>query len=369
MARKKSDPEAAADRPPESYIEQVARGIEKEYGKGHVLTGEEVADEPKVVMSLSPALDGVTSGGFTEGCLIGVTGDPKACKSSMALCLVARAQRPEYGSRQCYYFDVEARLSYGLLRGTAGLDLKRLRVIRSSEDRIFTAQEWLRMMSDILRDVPRAFIVIDSISALCEEREMADGVGAETRGGGAKLFSQFCRTTKDVVMVRKSNVLGITHLISNTSGMGPPKVERVANAWKYHASYLLRVVTRQAWKEGNRQVGYKVRWQCHASALGPPGKVFDSYVRFGIGIDGVYEAVQFGLDGNLIAQAGSWLTLDYLAAHPDRLAAAGLPTDELPKFQGADRVCAFLRDRPELYEPLLAGLREVPGLMPSGGDE
>jgi recombination protein RecA len=332
--------------------------VEKKYGQGVIVTGQDHSDKPRVVIPWSPSLDAITSGGVQEGSWVGITGNPKTTKTAVALSLAARAQKPEYGSRPVFYANVEGRLSVPLLRGTQGLDLEKLTIIQSRSGQILTSQHYLNILEQILRTVPNAFILIDSISALCDERESTDGVGTETRGGGAKLISQFCRTMNQVVPVNNSIVVGITHLISNTSGMGAQYVERAARAWTYQCDYQLRTVQKTAWKADNRQVGLQIKWTCNASALGPPGMSIDSYVRFGLGIDRLYELVMLGSSSGMIRKSGSWL---YLDCCPEDVGG------EIPKFQGAERLTQALSERPDWVTVIENGLRSLGGQI--AGDE
>lgn len=319
-------------------VEQIYHDIEQKYGSGVMVDGDTVRNERRHVISMGPSLDIVTSGGIQEGCWVGITGNPKTGKSSCCLSFAANCQRPENGSRPVFYAKVEGRLSQALLDGTRGLQKGKphFNLIQSSSGLILTAQQYLEILLQILRSVPRAVVIIDSISALCDEREMNDGIGTETRGAGAKLFSQFCRTAANVVPTQKAIVMGITHLISNTSGKGAPFVERVARGWQYQCDYQLRVRQRSDWETGGRQIGYVVKWECGVTPIGRPGMTMDSYVRFGVGIDRLFELIQLGLGIGLVHKSGSWLSL------PGREG----------KYQGAERLYQHLLDQPKVADEL-----------------
>lgn len=329
-------------------VELVCAQIEKAYGEGVAASARGYLDEKKTVIPFGPCLDLITGGGVEEGSWVGITGNPKSYKSSTALSFCANAQRPEYGSRPVFYAKVEGRLSAALLQGTRGLVLDRpqFTLIQSSRGRILSAQEYLSILSEILRQVPRAVVVIDSISALCEERELTGGVGTETRGGGAKLFSSFCRQMANVVPVNQSVVIGITHLIANTSGLGAPLMERAARAWQYQCDYQLRVKNKSPWARSSdaRILGAEVSWVCNTSRRGTPGMAISSYVRYGTGIDRLYELAYLGDTVGLIKKKGSWYTLSYLEKH---LAAAEGQQGEPPKAQGLENVARLLGENPE----------------------
>jgi recombination protein RecA len=290
-------------------------------------------------------LDIITCG-IEEGSWVGITGHEKHGKTTAALNFAASAQRPEYGSRPVFYDKVEGRLSMHHLQGIKGLNLERGRfnIIQSREGKILSQQDHLTILRNILSTVKNAVVIIDSISAYCTENELTEGVGHESRGGGAKLFSQWCRLMNQVVPVNKSVVVGITQLISNTSGMGAQYMERAARMWKYQCDYQLRAVAKSPWKVGETQIGLSVKWACNTSKLGPPGMTIESFLRFGVGFDKLFEVINLGMAAGLIQKGGAWLTLSFLEkpAYKHLLGGAAAP-----KKQGTEKVYELLEQQPE----------------------
>lgn len=322
--------------------ERVAREVEKEYGGGVLVDGASVLGRPPAVLPMSPALDLITSGGIEEGSWVGVTGNPKVGKTVTCLSFAASCQRPEHGSRPVYYLKAEGRLSTTHLRGIQGLDLSpgRFHVVQSREGRILTAQDFLRIGGSILRTVPGAVLIIDSVSALCDENELNADIAEQLVAPGNRLFARFVRTNSQVVPVNRSVVLCITHLIANIGK--PGMYERAARAVQYQYDYMLRAVSKSPWEAGGRQVGLEVNWVCNTSRLGPPGMQMTSYLRFGVGIDRLYELVKLGLTAGLIAARGSHYGLDFLAA----------PGQEAPRFHGSEKLYRALLERPDWAEEL-----------------
>lgn len=337
----------------EDFIERILKETTSDYGEGVIIDGSEVVKEKKMVIPISPSLDIITSGGIIEGSWVGCTGNPKTGKTTFAESVAATCQKPEYGSRPVYYGKVEGRLSIEHLKGIQGLDLERFKIIQSVKGKILTAQDHLRIYSNILSNVPNAVLIIDSISALCDEREMTGGVGTETRGSGAKLFSQFLATMSNVVPVNNSIVIGITHLMCNTSGMGAQYIEKATRRWHYQCDYQLRTIMKEAWKAGEKQIGLKIKWVCNTSPLGPPGMTAESYLRFGTGIDRLYEAFIFGAAVGLIKKSGAWYSLDYLNKLEDGLGAT--------KAQGGEGVYRLLQGNPQWADLLCREVMAMAG--------
>lgn len=365
MAKKKAEEEKTN---PDEFIDRIYQSVEKDFGDNILIDGERAMLSKPQVIPWSPALDIINSGGIEEGSCVGISGHPKLGKTVASLCLAANAQKPEHGERPVFYFKVEGRLSLTHLKGIKGLNLKkgRFNIIQSTEGTILSAQQFLSIMENVIKTVPGAFVIIDSISALCDEKEQNDGVGTETRGGGAKLFSQFCRLINQVVPVNRTIVVGIAHLISNTSGMGPQYHERAARMWGYQKDYDLRANMKTPWKAGENIIGLDVKWTCMTSKNGPPGMSIQSYIRFGVGIDGLYEIMNLGMQAGLIKQAGSWLTLSCLEKPEYKDMLDGKLA---PKFQGAEKVYAALSDNPKWAKVLEKEVGSMVGGGSVGGEE
>ena len=170
------------------------------------------------------------------------------------------------------------------------------------------------------------------------------------RADGAKLLAKFCRKVANVIPVNKNIVIGITHLMGNPTGYGAEFKEKSGQAIAYQTDIKLRAKTFKAWTTGadGTQIGQEIEWQVICSALGPPGGQITSYIRYGQGVDKYMEAVTLGSDLGLIHKGGAWYTLTSL---PDK-----------PKFQGTEKVRAFLLENKEAYEELVKNIKNTMGI-------
>jgi recombination protein RecA len=343
MAKKKvSEVESGHVMTQDEFTDRLYAETAKDFGEGVMTDGLSAVNDKQSIIPWTPTLDIITSGGILEGSWVGLTGHPKSGKSSCCLAFAANAQKPENGSRPIYYNRVEGRLSLHHLQQVKDLKLDRgkFTIIQSVKGKILSTQDHLKILMNVIRTVPKAVVIIDSISAYVDEKELNDGIGTETRGGGAKLFSQFCRLMNQVVPTNKTIVLGITQLISNTSGFGAQFQERCARMWTYQCDYQLRAISKARWEVGDKQIGLITKWQCNTSALGPPGMSIESYLRFGVGYDRLYEMITLAMSANLIQKGGSWYTMPFLLKHlPD---GSGIP-----KFQGGEKLYEAIVAHPE----------------------
>lgn len=319
--------------------------LKKKYGDIFT-SGSQIIDKPKQVIPVSPKIDIGLGGGIPEGSWFIISGKEKLGKSSLALNFCANAQREEFGSRQCYYLDGEGRLGNKILNGISGLDHEKLTVIKSTQGNILSAEKFLTIGEQLIKNKPGIVLVVDSASAMCSQSEMeGDEITGKGRNLGPKLLAEFTRKLANVVPVQNSVVIVIQHMIANTSGYGPAFMEDGGNKIKYQADVKLRGRTYSKWEQGNKQIGQIATWDVVYSALGPPGATIESYIRYGIGVDKTWELIDIAVDLDLIEKGGSWFTLNFL--------------EDGKKLQGQNKVWDFLENNTEVREDLARKIRSI----------
>jgi recombination protein RecA len=346
--------------------DQVLKEITKEFGEDLLVGAQSIIDSEPEVVSVSPSLDIGLGGGIPKGSWVTVSGAPKLGKTTTLLSFAANCQK---AGMYVYYFDVEGRLKKKNLVGTRGLDYstKSMRIIRSRPAdeqkglpaKILTAQDNLTIAEKVLMSHPGCLVIIDSFSMLLDAKEADGGIGTETRGGGAKLLAQFCRQMANVVPVQKSIVIGVLHIMANTSGMGAPKMEKSGSAVQYQLDVKLKGKFEKPWLVGEKPIGQIVTWEVVESALGPPGRVVESYIRYNVGVDDLYELFVLGEQLGLITKAGAWYTLSFVLEHPDILKDT---TEKQLRAQGGEKAFQLLSSRPEWVEALRQDINRTLGV-------
>jgi RecA/RadA recombinase len=258
-------------------------------------------------------------------------------------------------NHEVYFGNVEHRLKEMNIKSCIGLDMDRFHVIQSTKDKILSAQDFLNIFSSILKTQPNTLIIVDSFAMLSEEREQVGGVGTETRGGGNKLLSQFFREVAPIVPINESVVMGITHMMANTSGYGKKTTEKGGFGVAYQADVKLMADSEDLWtstgEENGTLIGKKVTWLCEVSALGPPYGEAIGYHRFGKGIDEVMESIVVACDLGLITKKSSWFRPVFLGeAEGDQL-----------KVNGANNLYEFIQSNPEYKKKLLSDIQKLLG--------
>lgn len=306
-----------------SFTDQVLKLVKKQFGEGIAVSGSEFLSKPPRVIPFSPAANIALGGGIPEGSWVTLYGREKLGKTTSALHFAAKCQQEKNGGKHIYYLNVEGRIKEMNLRGITGLKTTpdHFTMISSTEDKILSAQDYLNIGEKILLTHKECVVIIDSYSMLCHEKEITDGVGTYTRGGGALLLAQFCRQMAGVVPVKRSIVVGISQIMANTSGYGAALQEKGGNAIRYQVDVKMRCKSAEEWEERGKRIGQKVSWVTECTATGaPPGQEFVSCLRYGHGLDEVAEIIQLGTDLGMISQSGAYYYCDFMQT---RLPALG----------------------------------------------
>lgn len=312
--------------------ELLRKEIIKKHGKV-IVPANELVNNKKKIISVSPIADYNLSGGIPEGSWLILSGVPKAGKTVTALQIAANAQR-QY-NKPVYIGSVEHRINNKELSGIHGLDTKNIEMIQSTQGKILSGQEFLQEFTSVIKDVPEAVLIIDSSSALCAEGEFSSEIKSSGRNEGPKLLATFCRRMTGVVPVQNTLVIVIQHLIANTSGYGEPYYEDGGRKMQHQADTKLRCTSFQKWENTKKdQVGQVINWHVKTAALTRPGRKFQSYLRYEYGLDDIKEYMMLGCDMGIIDKKGSWMTFkDY-------------------KVQGEDPFRQQLIDDPQMFDEL-----------------
>lgn len=371
MAKKKATT-PAAEESPEDVVDRMVDSVTKKYGNV-VCKGNEYVDKEVKSIALSPSFSTLMNGPFQEGSIIGLTGNEKTGKTITALSFAAQAQAQ---GRQIIYGLAESRASQEHLRAVRGIDWEKVIIVQSTQEKILSAQEELDIYLQLLKNIPGCCLIIDSISGMVHQTQLNEGFEKELRGGMAKLFSQFIAQARKYVTVNDSYLIGITHLICDTGNPMAGKQEKVARAWKYMCDYQLRAISSTYWKDSNEDViGLQVSWlnKTSRNSGGPPGGKSETYLRFGIGVDGLYELLKYaetikmpGTSDKMFGRAGAWFSCNWMKKYPDLLGIEAWDDkkhEKLIKKQGAQAIYDMVTERPEWVEALKTELTPYLGMI------
>lgn len=325
----------------------ISQSLRAKYGD-IIISGDFIQENRKPIISTGLlSLDMAFNGGVRQGTIWHIGGQAKSGKTTLVLTFAAQAQK--FGC-PVYFIDVEGRLQPELLSCIEGLDAAKLNIVRSSQERLLTAEDFLTIIESIIKDEPNAVIILDSIAALSTENELSSEMVSQSRAELPKLMYKFLRKIQQIVPSTNTILISITHLQANPTGYGSPFREVGGNAIQYGASYWMDCLSSSNVEDNTgKKVGKDSKFKIMAVANGPPDAEPIIPIRYGRGCDKYVDLVRIAVDLSIINKAGSWMsvTLDNLKDEE------GNPTTI--KVQGEDKMCQYLRENPNVYD-LIAGL-------------
>lgn len=332
-----------------SKIKTVEDDIIKEFGKV-LFSGETLTDSEGLIIPTTLSLDIALSGGIAEGTITNFAGKPKAGKTSLCLTIIASCQKL---GKKCFYLDVEGRLRTDLLKTIPNLvwtdkqqeetGIPALQIIRSSAEKILSAEDYVNIMESLIKEVPGCVIVLDSIAALNTEDAMATKAGDSKRMAGVPtIMYGFLRKAAAICPVTKASIITITHLQANPSGYGGP-TQVGGNAIQYLASNRFVCHSVEKVEVGGTQIGQNAKFKCDSSALGPPCGEAIIYVRYGRGCDAEEDLVAAAEELGFIEKSGAWYKLKD-------------GTEEV-KLQGKQKVVDYFKENKDKAEALEKEIR------------
>lgn len=344
----------------------------KQYGN-IIKTGTDVLKE-KInyeIIPISPAIDVALGGGVREGCWLTLTGDPKSGKTTTAMQIAVNVQKM---GRDVIYMDVEGRLK-DMNFQVDGFDLEKIHVI-APEDKPIPAEDFLDVAYKMMThpDYQGAVLIIDSVSSLLPSKEL-DGDFTAKRAGLPKILSIFTKKIGMLLPRQRGLVIAITHYIANTGGFGKAKLSDGGNKIQYQADTRMEIAGSgmdtpaiKAWTTADgERIGQIVNWKIICSSMCAPGGQVQSYIRYGKGIDSTQEVLILSCDLGLINKSSAWFACDFIVDCKDLIKEidpeCNLEDDEALikkfKFQGQDKLYAFLNANPKLVDFLEKRIKEM----------
>ena len=328
-------------------IDLAVSTIEKQFGKGAILTMTEDAIDREigVVPSGSPSLDiALGIGGYPRGRVVEIYGPESSGKTTLALHAVAEIQKQ--GSVAAF-IDAEHALDIGYAR-KLGVKVEELLV--SQPD---TGEQALEIADVLLRSGAVDMVVVDSVAALVPKAEIEGEMGDSHVGLQARLMSQALRKLTGTVSKSNATIVFINQIRMKIGVMfGNPETTSGGNALKFYASVRLDVRRIAAIKEREEVVGNRTRVKVVKNKCAPPFRQaeFDIIYNEGISIEG--DVLDLASEGGIVEKAGSWYSYS-----GERIG------------QGREAARKFLKDNPETMERISQAVYELKGVkrkVPAG---
>ncbi len=308
--------------------------IEKSYGKGSIMKlGDAPVEEIESISSGSINLDmALGIGGYPKGRIIEIYGPESSGKTTLAIHAIAEAQKK---GGIAAFIDAEHAFDSNYAK-QLGVDTDNLLVSQPDN-----GEQALEIADNLIRSGAIDIIVIDSVAALTPKSEIEGEMGDSKMGLQARLMSQALRKLTANISKTKCCCIFINQLREKIGIMfGNPETTTGGNALKFYASVRIDIRRIQAIKDGDTNVGNRVKVKIVKNKVAPPFRVCEFDLIFGEGISKVGEIIDLGVDYNVIKKSGSWFSYG-----------------DTKLAQGREAVKQLLNDNPELAEELETKIR------------
>ncbi|MBR6830473.1 MAG: recombinase RecA [Tidjanibacter sp.] len=316
-------------------LDAVLSKIEKDFGKGSIMRMNEVAEEVAVIPSGSVTLDGALGvGGYPKGRVIEIFGPESSGKTTLAIHAIAEAQKT---GGIAAFIDAEHAFD-PIYAQKLGVDIGGLLV--SQPD---SGEQALEIADTLIRSSAIDIIVIDSVAALTPKAEIEGEMGESKMGLQARLMSQALRKLTASISKTKTVCIFINQLREKIGVIyGNPETTTGGNALKFYASVRLDIRKTSSIKDGEEQLGTRVRVKVVKNKVAPPFKKAEFDIMYGEGISKIGEIIDLGVDYGVIKKSGSWYSYN-----------------EGKLAQGRDAVKSLLLGDKQLAEEIEEKLREA----------
>jgi recombination protein RecA len=310
--------------------------IEKQFGKGSIMRlGETQALDIPVIPSGSLALDAALGvGGVPRGRIIEIYGPEASGKTTLALHIVASAQR---SGGEAAFVDAEHALDPVYAR-KLGVNTDELLIAQPD-----SGEQALEITDVLVRSGALDVVVIDSVAALVPQSEIDGDMGDPQMGMQARLMSQAMRKLTGIIHKTKTCVIFINQIRQKIGVFfGNPETTTGGNALKFYTSVRLDIRRLDAIKAGQEIVGNRTRVKIVKNKVAPPFKQVEFDIMYGKGISYAGELVDLAVRQEIIQKSGSWFSYG-----DERIG------------QGRDNAKAYLEEHPEVTADIEARVREA----------
>lgn len=302
-------------------LQEAIDKLNKQYGKGTVLSASEKKEKVPVISTGSLLIDQIIGiGGLPRGRIVELIAPESVGKTTVGLQTVASAQKE---GLEAAYVDMEHALD---LSYAAALGVDTGRLILSQPD---YGEQALNVVKMLTESGKCAVIIVDSVSALVPRRELEGEIGEASIGKQALMMSQALRVLVPMAEKTGTLIVFINQIRIKVGVMfGSPETGSGGEALKFFSSVRLDL-RKQVDKEGG---GNKVKVKVIKNKMATPYKEAVVYLEWGRGICRIKEVISKAVDLGIIQKSGSWYSYE-----SNRLG------------QGEDAVRKVLEDNEELY--------------------
>ncbi len=284
-------------------VDNTVAALIKAHGTGIVFrmgdqVGRAVPHIPTGIYDVDYDVLGV--GGVPKGRIIEIYGPESSGKTTLALQIVAQAQR---AGGMAAFVDVEHALD-PTWATTLGCNVNDMLVSQPDN-----GEQALEVTGALVESAAFSVVVVDSVAALVPKAELEGEFGDSHMGLQARLMSQACRKLTGMV-ARTDTVLIFINQLRDKIGVmfGSPEVTTGGKALKFYASVRLDVRRISAVKDGEVVIGNRVKIKAAKNKVASPFRTAEVDLLFGSGFNGDGSLVDAAVKAGVVEKSGSWFS-------------------------------------------------------------
>ncbi len=316
---------ATKDTDKDKNLEMAMSQIERQFGTGAIMRlGTDQITRIKAIPTGALSLDlALGIGGVPRGRIVEIYGPESSGKTSLALHVVAEAQR---NGGTAAFIDAEHALDPSYARAI-GVDIDELLIAQPD-----TGEQALEIADMLIRSGALDVVVIDSVAALVPRAELEGDMGDTHVGLQARLMSQALRKLAGTINRSDTTAIFINQLREKIGVMfGSPETTPGGRALKFYSSVRIDIRRIEAIKVGTENIGNRVRTKIVKNKVAPPFRIAEFDIMFGEGISREGSLLDVAVEEGIVRKAGAWFTYE---------------NEQLG--QGREKAKDFLRQNPEL---------------------
>ena len=314
--------------------------IDRQFGKGSIMRmGEDhVSISDNVISTGCLSLDvALGVGGVPKGRIIEVFGPESSGKTTLALHVVAEAQK---SGGYAAFIDAEHAMDPEYAKNL-GVNLEELLV--SQPD---SGEQSLEITETLVRSGALDVIVIDSVAALVPRAELEGEMGDSHMGLQARLMSQALRKLTGTVSRSNTTVLFVNQIREKIGVMfGNPETTPGGRALKFYSSVRMEIRRITSLKEGTDIVGNRTRVKIVKNKVATPFKNTEFDIMYGKGISKEGDIIDLALKGDIIEKTGAWFSYG-----------------DMKIGQGRENSKKYLMENEDVYKEIIYKVRSFMGI-------
>ena len=281
-------------------LKTAVQQIEKQFGDGSIMAlGNDNVSRIRGISTGSLSLDIALGGqGLPCGRIIEVYGPESSGKTTLALHAIASSQK-EGGIAA--FIDAEHAFDPTWAK-KLGIELDTLLVSQPN-----SGEEAMQIVEMLIKSNSVDIIVIDSVAALVPKKELEGEIGDSHVGLQARLMSQSMRKLTGSISRSKTCTIFINQIREKIGVMfGSPETTPGGRALKFYSSVRVDVRRIAALKDGDEQVGQRVKAKIVKNKVAPPFRIaeFDMMHSNGISYEG--DLLDLGVAHKIVNRSGAW---------------------------------------------------------------